>query len=56
MRELVNAKIARRSFPLRLANALFDRKRAAIEDEIGRLRELIARLDAMRREMNANFG
>src|SRR5436190_21369893 len=55
MRELVNAKIARRSFPLRLANALFDRKRAAIEDEIGRLRELIARLDAMRREMNANF-
>jgi DNA-binding transcriptional MerR regulator len=56
MKGLVAEKVASKRFPLKLANALFDRKRAQLEAEIGTLRELIARLTAMRREMNRRFG
>jgi MerR family copper efflux transcriptional regulator len=55
MRGLVSEKVARRRFPLELANALFDRKRAELEAQIAALREVLARLAANRREMNRLF-
>ena len=56
MKGLVSAKVESGKFPLALANALFDRKRAQVLAEITRLRELLASLQAMRRRMNRNFG
>jgi DNA-binding transcriptional MerR regulator len=55
LKGLVSEKVARKRFPLELANALFDRKRKELEAEIAALRALVRRLDAMRREMNRNF-
>ena len=55
MKGLVTAKVTMKRFPLALANALFERKRAEVEGEIAKLRELLGRLEAMRREMNRNF-
>ena len=56
MKGFISEKVASRRFPLKLANALFDHKRAELQAEIAALQELLARLDAMRREMNRNFG
>ena len=56
MKGLVSAKVSEKRFPLQLANALFDRKRVEVLAQIAQLRALVARLDAMRREMNRNFG
>ena len=58
LKELVtataNAKENR--FPLQLANALFERKRAALRDEINALRKLDRRLVELTVEMNRIFG
>ena len=56
MKELVSAKVRDKRFPLKLANALFDRKRAALNAQIDGIRELEKRLVAMQREMNRRFG
>jgi DNA-binding transcriptional MerR regulator len=56
LKGFVSAKVAAKRFPLELANALLDHKRAELETRIAELRDLIGRLDAMRREMNRNFG
>jgi DNA-binding transcriptional MerR regulator len=56
LKALVAEKVARKRFPLQLANALFERKRAEIRAQIAMLRQTLARLAAMRRRMNRNFG
>jgi MerR family transcriptional regulator, copper efflux regulator len=56
MKGLVSAKVESRRFPLALANALFDRKRAELTREIAELRALRERLEKMRVAMNRNFG
>lgn len=56
MKDLVSTKVASKRFPLKLANALFERKRAELEGQIVGLRELLQRLATMQREMNRRFG
>lgn len=53
---LVAAKINDAKFPLQLANDLFERKRAALGDEIKVLRELDQRLAVLKEDMNRIFG
>jgi DNA-binding transcriptional MerR regulator len=55
MRSLVAKKVAVNDFPLRLANALFDRKRTELRSRIRETEELLAGLEAMRRRMNRIF-
>src|SRR5215208_6959729 len=50
LKGLVSEKVARKAFPLALANTLFDRKRAELQGQIAGLRAVLARLTAMRRE------
>ena len=56
MKGLVSAKVSGKRFPLELANAMFDRKRAELQGQVEALRALVRQLDEMRREMNRNFG
>lgn len=56
MKALVSEKVSGKRFPLKLANKLLERKRVELEAQIGALRETLARLDALRREMNGRFG
>lgn len=56
LKSLVAAKIRTARFPLDLANDLFERKRAALYDEIAALHELDRRLMALGKEMNRIFG
>jgi MerR family transcriptional regulator, copper efflux regulator len=56
VKELVSTKVASRRFPLKLANALFERKRVELEGQIAGLRELLERLATMQRDMNRRFG
>jgi MerR family transcriptional regulator, copper efflux regulator len=55
MKELVSLKVASNRFPLRLANALFERKRGELEGEIATLRKVLQQLCALQREMNRRF-
>jgi DNA-binding transcriptional MerR regulator len=55
MRELVAAKVAANDFPLKLANALFDRKRSELRARMREIEGLLAQLEAMRRQMNRYF-
>ena len=55
LKELVAAKINKKQFPLELANALFDRKRVALRDEINALRKLDQGLIDLKGEMNRIF-
>jgi DNA-binding transcriptional MerR regulator len=55
MKELVSAKVSDKRFPLKLANALFDRKRASLAAQIAAIRDLDKRLVTMQREMNRRF-
>jgi DNA-binding transcriptional MerR regulator len=56
LKELVAAKVSDTGFPLELANDLFERKRAALRDEIDALEVLDQRLTALKEEMNRVFG
>ena len=56
LKELVAAKVDHKRFPLELANDLFDRKRAALRDEIKALRKLDQRLVNLKNEMIRTFG
>ena len=56
LKELTAAKVMKNRFPLKLANALFGRKRAALHDEINALHKLELQLVDMEREMNRIFG
>lgn len=56
LRELVAAKVKKNRFPLKLANALLDRKRAALREGIAAIRRLDQRLLALKRDMNRIFG
>lgn len=56
LKVLVAAKINGAIFPLQLANDLFERKRAALRDEIKALRELDQRLAALKEDMNRIWG
>lgn len=55
LKELAAAKVNRNQFPLRLANALLERKRAALRAEINALRKLDQHLVDMKGEMNRIF-
>lgn len=55
LKELAAAKLAENHFPLKLANVLFDRKRAALRDEINALQKLDQRLVDLKEEMNRVF-
>ena len=54
--ELIADKVKNNRFPLKIANALFDNKRAALRMEVDSLLELEQRLLALREEMNRTFG
>ena len=54
--ELIAGKVKTNRFPLHIANALFDKKRAALRQEVAALLELEQRLVALRKEMNHTFG
>jgi MerR family copper efflux transcriptional regulator len=56
LKELLKAKISQDEFPLQLANALFDRKRAALQSEIEALNDTKQRLADLQAEMNGTFG
>ncbi len=56
LRELVAAKVKKNAFPLKVANALVDRKRAALRREVDAIRKLDKRLLALKRDMNRIFG
>lgn len=56
LKELAAAKVKKNQFPLKLANALFGRKRAALHAEINALHKLELQLVDMEREMNKIFG
>ncbi len=54
--ELIAGKVKTNRFPLHIANTLFDKKRAALRQEVAALLELEQRLVALREEMNRTFG
>jgi DNA-binding transcriptional MerR regulator len=54
--ELIADKVKNNRFPLKIANALFDKKRAALRAQVDTLLELEQRLLALREEMNRTFG
>lgn len=56
LKDLAAAKVSRHRFPLKLANALCARKRAALRAEIEALRKLDQNLIDMKAEMNRIFG
>ena len=56
LRGLVAEHVSSKRFPLKLANALFDRKRAELEGQAEALREQVRRLDEMRELMNRRLG
>ena len=56
LKELAAAKANKNRFPLKLANALFERKRAALHAEINALQKLEQHLVDMKVEMNRIFG
>ena len=56
LKELAAAKVKKNQFPLKLANALFERKRAALHAEINALQKLELHLVDMEGEMNRIFG
>ena len=56
LKELVSAAAKEDRFPLKLANAVFERKQAALRNEIDTLRKLERRLVELKGEMNRIFG
>lgn len=56
VRELIAHKARHKVFPLQIANALFDRKRAALRREVAEIRERERRLTALQKQMNRTFG
>jgi DNA-binding transcriptional MerR regulator len=56
LKEVLAAKVSRQSFPLELANALCEKKRAALCAEIDDLKARDQQIVAMQREMNRMFG
>lgn len=56
LKVLVAAKINGASFPLALANDLFERKRAEVRKEMVALQALDKRLGALKEDMNRIFG
>lgn len=56
LRGLVAAKVENHRFPLKLANALVVRKRAALRRQVADIRALDRRLAQLKRDMNRIFG
>ena len=56
LKDLAAAKANENQFPLKLADALVERKRTALRADINALRELDQRLVDMKGEMNRIFG
>jgi DNA-binding transcriptional MerR regulator len=56
LEELIADKARHNRFPLRIANQLFEKKRAALRCEIAALAELERRLVALQAQMNRTFG
>ncbi len=56
LKELVAAMVKNDRFPLKLAEALVARKRAALSDQIVDIRKLDRRLVELLRDMKRNFG
>lgn len=56
LRELVSAKAKSKNFPLKLAEEMVARKRAALRQQIIDIRALDKRLVQLTRDMKRNFG
>jgi len=56
MHEMIAAKLNHKVFPLATANALFDKKRAALRAQMAALLDLEQRLLGLQEQMNRTFG
>lgn len=56
VRGMVAHKAKHKVFPLKIANALFDKKRAALREQVNAIAELEQRLIALQELMNRTFG
>lgn len=56
MHGLIAAKLSHKVFPLKTANTLFEKKRAALRQQMAALLELEQRLLGLQEQMNRTFG